>query len=187
MTIFKEFYEVTGVAKKRAKAFAAERQRATAAQWKLVTSLKAKGYRPGPSGGIRSLFFVEGAWRPDGLRKTGRDMGCIEFEPCLNVKAGKELRARLDAAPRVPSWRAFADTFGWKGRSPMASEEGRGRIYFCGGVRVVKPRERFFLTFPRELKDGWKPPSGLKLVRESEMLRAIEDHNIAVNGPQEAR
>lgn len=188
MGVFKEVYEVIGAAaKKAARAHASGREAALAAQWKLVQSLGAEGFRPGHGGCIKSLLFAQGAMVPPGLRKIGTDKGRNEFRPSGNTKAGKELNKLLWAAPRVEGWGAFADTFGWKGRSPISTEGGRGVIYFCAGVHVKKPRERFFLTYPRELKDGWKPPTGLKLVRESDMMRAIEDHNAAIKRPPQQR
>lgn len=184
-TVFKEHYEVVGAAEKKlALAHAAARTAAYDAQWALVKSLGAEGFRPGHGGEIKSLLYPKDAKNlPAGLRKVGYDQGRVEYQPSLGSKIGKSLRAKLSEAPRVSSWQAFADQFGWKGRSLIGEGSGSRTgfvIYHCGGVHVRKPKERFFLIYPRELKDGWKPPKGLKLVRESDMLRAIEDHNARV-------
>jgi hypothetical protein len=184
MTVFKEYFEVTGKADlERAHAFAAARTAAWDAQWALVQSLGGDGFRPGHGGGIKSLLFKKGAARPEGWRKTGTDQGRDECVPARNTKAGKEIVKQLAALPKVESWARFADTFGWNGRSPMGSDGGRGVIYFCTGIHVRKPKDRFFVWYPRELKDGWKAPEGLTEVRESDMLRAVEDHNQAIKEP----
>lgn len=181
MTVFKETYEVTGAPTlKLAREFAAKRTAALDAQWALVKALGASGFRPGYRGVIKSLLFDVGSEIPTGLRNIRQDGKKLEYEPSRNTKSGKAIEARISASPRVEGWGEFANTFGWKGRSPMDSVGGRGVIYFAAGIHILKPRERFFLTYPRELKDGWNPPAGLKLVRESDMLRAIEDHNAAV-------
>lgn len=179
MAVFKEVYEVTGSDElKRARAFAAKRDAAHKTQWEVVRSFGAEGYRPGYGGRIKSLLFAKTAEVPAGLRKVGTDQGRIEYQPSLNTKAGKAIQATLSAAPIVEDWGRFANEFDWKGRSPMDGQ--RGLIYHASGVQVLRPRQRFFLTYPRELKDGWKAPKGLTLVRESDMLRAIEDHNNSV-------
>ena len=181
MTVFKEHYEITGAAaRKKAEAFTARQQAARDAHWAILNDLGAKGYRPSYYGGIKSIMFEKDKV-PSTFRRIGWDKGLAECVPLLKSKAGKGIAARLKAAPQIEDWRKFADEFGWKGRSPMSTEGGRGCIYFASGVRVVKPKVRYFLQFPRTLKDGWTPPAGLKLVRESDMLRAIEDHNVIVN------
>lgn len=182
--VFKEHYEITGKdALAKARAFIARRQAAHDAHWKLVKELKAEGYRPGHSGDIRSIMFHKDKI-PHLFRRIGWDQGHAECVPLLKSKAGKELAARIKAVPKIESWRVFVDEFGWNGRSPMGESSG-GRlgmcIYYGTGVRVSKPKERYFLQLPRTLKDGWKMPKGLKLVRESTMLMALEDHNAAVN------
>jgi hypothetical protein len=182
MAVFKEYYEVVGAAKKRAMEFARERDVALRAQWKLVQSLGAVAFRPGQGGSIKTLLYDPKADVPAGLRKLGRaEKGNIEYAPKLSIAAGKEIARTLASAPSVKDWGHFANSFGWKGRSPVSNEGGRGRIHFTSGVHVIKSRDRFFLQYPRELKDGWRPPEDLKLVRESDMLRAIEDHNAIVN------
>lgn len=182
MAVFREYYEVVGAAKKRAMQFAEEQRSALKAQWALVQSLGAVAFRPGQGGSIKSLMYDPKATVPAGLRKLGRaEQGNIEYMPARNIAAGKAIAKTLASAPSVKDWGAFANTFGWKGRSPISTWDGRSFVCFCTGVHVSKPRDRFFLQYPRELKDGWTPPAGLKLVRESDMLRAIEDHNAAVN------
>lgn len=185
MTVFKEYYEVTGADElAKARVFAAAQSAAWDAQWALVKELGGEGFRPGHAGGLKSVLFAKGKTRPEGWRKTGTDRGRDECVPALNTKAGKGLRTRMAAVARVEDWGQFANTFGWKGRSPM--DGAKGMIYFCSGVRVVKPRERLFLTYPRVLKDGWTAPAGLTEVRESDMLRAIEDHNAAIKTKEAA-
>lgn len=182
MTVFKEFYEVVGEeAFARAQAHKAAQKRAFDEQWKIVHALGAEGFRPGNGGGVKSLLFTKANPLPDGFRKIGTDRGRIEAQPARNTKAGKRTATELAKAPKVEDWGAFANTFGWKGRSPMSTGiGGRGIIHFCAGVAIGFPKERFFLQFPRELKDGWKPLDGIVLVRESDMLRAIENHNAIV-------
>lgn len=178
-TMYKEVYEITGsAAKKKAEAFSARQQAARDAHWKIINDVGGEGYRPSYYGGIKSIMFAKDKVPPT-FRRTGWDKGLAECVPLLKSKAGKELAERFKAAPKIEDFRSFADEFGWKGRSPMGTDGGRGCIYFATGVSVRHPRVRYFLQFPRTLKDGWKAPPGLKLVRESDMLRAIEDHNAA--------
>jgi hypothetical protein len=181
MTVFREVYEIVGASeKKRAQVFITKQTASLNAQWDVCRALGAKAFRPSHDGTMRSLLFAPPLKVRLGLRRIGTDRGHIEYQPSLNTKAGRAIAKQLAEAPRVESLREFANTFDWHGRSPMSTEHGRGIIYFCAGVHVRKPKERFFVTFPRELKDGWKAPKGLKLVRESDMLRAIEDHNALV-------
>jgi len=194
VTIFKEHYEITGAAAlKQARAHAAKQQSARDAHWKLIREFKADGYRPTHGGAVKTLMFAPQLNIklpqnvPPGMRYVGKDVVegkvRLEYAPSKNTKAGRELAKRFAEVDRIESWSAFADAFGkFDGRSPIG--EGGSRtgfvIYHCHGVHVRKPRERFFLIYPRELKDKWKAPPGLKLIRESDMLRAIEDHNAAV-------
>lgn len=182
MTVFKEYYEIVGADMlAKAQAFDTARGETQAEQWALVKKLGGGGYRPGGGGGISTIFFAKGSPMPKGYRKVGSDGGQVECKPVRNTKLGKEICAAIQAAPRIRDWGAFADEFcGWKGRSPMDTKAGRGFIYHATGVAVARPQKRFFLQLPRELKDGWTPPEGIKEVRESDMLRAIEDHNAAV-------
>lgn len=184
MTVYKEVYEVVGAKTlAAARAFKAARIAAFDAQWKIARALGADGFRPGHGGGIKTLLFKAdtGIPLPPGFKRIGSDRWRVECATVRNTKAGKEAGAKLAAAPKRENWSAFANTFDWKGRSPMSTaSNGRVIIHFASGVEVGFPRERFFVTFPRELKDGWKPPKGIKLVRESDMLRAIEDHTAEV-------
>lgn len=193
-TVFKEYYEITSAAaKKLARDHAAKQQKARDAHWNLIREYKADGYRPTHDGRVKTLLFAP---QPDakiprnvppGMRYVGKDVVegkvRLEYAPSKNTTAGRALAKRFAEVDRIESWSAFADAFGKFGdRSPIG--EGGGRtgfvIYHCHGVHVRKPRERFFLVYPRELKDKWTPPKGVTLVRESDMLRAIEDHNAAV-------
>jgi hypothetical protein len=175
--IFHEVYEVVGPDKKRAEIFAKNRDTAHFAQWQLVDRYGAAGFRPGPMGTIKSLIFDQ-KQSTSGFRYVGRDGKRFEYSPHRGNTAGKKLAAELSAAPRVETWGEFANTFNWKGRSPI--DGAAGKIYHCTGVHVAKPRSRFFMKYPRELKDKWKAPSGLRLIRESTMIRAIEDHNATI-------
>lgn len=192
MTVFKEYYEITGkAALAAAREHAAGQQAARDAHWELINKHKADGYRPTNDGLVKSLLFAP---RPDakipknvpaGMRYVGKDVVDgkvrLEYEPARNTKAGRELAKEFAGVARISSWRAFADAFGgFGGRSPMGEGSGSRTgfiVYYPGAVHLSNPKERFFLTYPRELKDKWVPPKGLKLVRESDMLRAIEDHN----------
>jgi len=196
VTVFKEYYEMTGAAAlKLARAHADKQQKARDAHWKLINELKADGYRPSHEGRIKTLLFAPPSGAnaksavPPGMRYVGKDVvdGKIrlEYAPARNTKSGRELAKKFSEVDRIESWSSFADAFGkFEGRSPIGEGSGSRTgflIYHCHGVHVRKPRERFFLVYPRELKDKWKAPPGLKLVRESDMLRAIEDHNAVVD------
>lgn len=199
--VFKEFYEIVGAAERGwALAFALGIETAHHMQFKVARSLGAEGYRPGPGGMLKSLLFplkkltpldipktIKEPWAlykaavpPAGFRKVAFEDGRVECEPVRNTKIGKEMAAKLATPPKIPNWRTFADEFGWNGRSPMGAGSGSRTgfcIFYAGVTHINNPREWFFLQLPRQLKDGWKKPPGLKLVRESEVLRAIEDHN----------
>jgi hypothetical protein len=194
MTVFKEYYEITGAAGiKLARAHAAKQQAACDAHWKLVKEFKADGYRPSHEGRVKTLLFTPQLDAklprvvPPGMRYVGKDVvdGKIrlEYVPSRNTKSGSELAKKFAEVDRIESWSSFADAFGkFEGRSPIGEGSGSRTgfvIYHCHGIHVRKPRERFFLVYPRELKDKWRPPKGVKLVRESDMLRAIEDYNAA--------
>lgn len=184
MTVFKEVYEVVGAkALKAARAHKAAQAAAFAAQWEVAKSFGAEGFRPGYGGKIKTLLFKAdtGLPLPPGFKRVGSDRGRIECAPVRNTREGKAAGAKLYGVPAREDCGAFANTFDWKGRSPMSTAANGGRlIHYASGVAVSFPKERFFLTYPRELKDGWAPPKGLKLVRESDMLRALEDHNAEV-------
>lgn len=183
--VFKEHYEITGTdALAKARAFETEREKAFEAHWALVKDLGGVGFRPDHGGQIKSVMFknVNGK-TPSGWRKIGTENGNLECAPARNTAAGRALTKKMALVMRNPSWRTFADGFGWEGRSPMAQSSGRRLgmlIYFGGGLSIDMPRKRFFLIFPRTLDDGWVAPQGLTQIRESEMLRAIEDHNAAL-------
>lgn len=178
--MFIEVYELTGEAKKAAQKFVADNKAVVSAQWKIIEAIGAAGFRPSHDGGISTVYFKKDAKPTVGYRTVGKDGDQVECKPSMNTGAGKAAARSLVAAPKTTSWRTFANQFGWKGRSPFGTKNGRGIIYFATGVSVAKPKERFFVTYPRQLKDGWVAPAGLILKRESDMLRAIEDHNAYV-------
>lgn len=183
MTVFKEVYEAVGAtALKAARAHKAAQAAAFDAQWDVAKSFGAEGFRPGHGGKIKTLLFKAdtGLPLPPGFKRVGSDRGRIECAPVRNTREGKAAGAKLYGVPAREDWGAFANTFDWKGRSPISMSNDRCFISHASGVAVSFPKERFFLTYPRELKDGWKAPKGLKLVRESDMLRAVEDHNAEV-------
>ena len=184
MAVYREYYEVVGAdLLKKARCWALKRKLALDCQWEIVKRLGGEGFRPGHGGGISTVMF-SGNLRtlPTGWRQIGNDKGRRECKPVLNIKAGKEAKALLSQAPRVLDWGQFADThLNWKGRSPMKESGGHMMICFASGVHVRHPKERFFIQVPRDTKDRWTPPKGLNEVRESDMLRAVEDHNAYVD------
>lgn len=182
-TVFREVYEITGKpAIKIADAFFEKRREAHDAQLALVKELGATGYRPGYGGGIMTLIFTSADKVLPGMRRWQKG-GRLECVPSGNTKAGRELKTRLAAAPIITPVERLAWEFGWPQGHMIFSE---GKVHWPNAVQTRFPRVRYFLTVPRQLKDKWAPPAGLKLVRESDMLRAIEDHNEAVKDKKKA-
>lgn len=183
--VFKEYYELKGAKLlKAARDHAAAQEKARKAHWVIVKELGGYGYRPSYYGGIKSLLF-KAEKAPDGFRKIGTDKNCIECVPARNTAKGKAAEKLIAVAvPEIPSWGRFCDDIlRWNGRSPIGGGSGSRTgfcIYHATGVHISRPKERFIVVLPRTLSDGWKRPEGLKEIRESDMLRAVEDHNALI-------
>ncbi len=170
--VFVTTYEIVGEGLKLAEAHFAEVDRVEGEHWKVVKQFSAKGYRPGPTGGIRSLFFKE---MPTGFRKVGFGKNkAIEAVPHKGSKAGKAAHAAIDAVPRTPRGERLAVQFGYGDAGHITDGYS---IYFATAMRIHLPRERYFLRLPRQEGDGYVAPDTLKAMPESEFMAAIEAHN----------
>jgi hypothetical protein len=177
-------YEIVGEGAERAAAYYAEIDSARAAHWLFAESVGGVGFRPCHNGGIRSVLFD--AATPTGWRKTGRSKGKIEAVPNRGTKAGKAAAAQMADLPAVPRPDALAKLFGYS-PNELAMDSDRGVIYFPTEMRVAHPAPRSFLRLPRFDGDGFTPDEAvLRALPESELMKAVEDHNAEAKRQREA-
>jgi hypothetical protein len=167
-------YEIIGSGLAKAAQYYADADAAQAKHWEHVEAVGGEGMRPDHNGGLRSVFFKE---LPAGWREIARQSGKMEAVPRRGTKAGKAAQEALDALPRIPRPCALASALGYN-PAEMALDGERGVIYFPTELRVSFPAQRFFIRLPRFEKDGFTPDDAeLKAVPESELMKAVEDHN----------
>lgn len=155
---------------------------AKAAHWAFSQDVGGVGYRGETYGRLRSVFFKE---LPTGWRKVGTDRGYIEAVPHKGSVRGKQLAAQIAKLPRVPETSVLAKRFGY---SPpeLAIDQCRGRIYFPTDLSLEYPAKRYFLRLPRFTGDQFAPDEAtLRAIPESELLKAVEDHNSEVDRQRE--
>lgn len=155
------------------------------AQWAYATAQGAVGLRNDHGGHIQTLFFPDGKPVPDGWapipltwkrQPVGKDQ--IECRPAPRGAAGvARLKEIQQDVPRVPPASALTTAFGWKADGEVFSD---GTIKFATATRLTKPKAATFLTYPRHKGDRWTVPRDLREVRQSEVMKAIEDHNACV-------
>lgn len=176
-------YEIIGDGLTKAREFYGKVEAARSAQWKHLEELGAEGFRPNHNGGVRSIFFKE---LPTGWRSIGRDGDNTEAVPRRGTKAGKAAQDALDALPRAPAPGELAGALGYS-PSEMAMDRERGTIYFPTELSVAYPATRFFVRLPRFDKDGFTPNDAeLRAIPESELMKAVEDHNAEARRQREA-
>lgn len=167
-------YEVIGDGHALAAKHYDEIEAATEAHWAFVEDIGGVGFRPEHSGGVSSVLFTE---TPKGWRKLGQQGDKIEATPNRGTKAGKEMADRIASLPRTPRPDALAAAFGYS-PSQLAMDSERGTIYFPTTLRVAHPQPRTFLRIPRFDGDGFTPnDTMLRAIPESELMKAVEDHN----------
>jgi hypothetical protein len=175
VSVYVTTYEVIGEGLAKADAYYAQADAARQAHWDWAESIGGSGIRPDHNGGLRSVFFDGDT--PKGWRKVGKQQGKIEAVPNRGTKSGKEAERQMQALDRIPNPDVLAAAFGYA-PNELAIDGNRGVIYFPTELRVSFPQARTFLRLPRFAKDGFTPDeSELRAVPESEMMKAVEDHN----------
>jgi hypothetical protein len=174
-SVYVTTYEIVGDGLEIAERHYAAVDAAIQAHWDWAESIGGSGIRPAHDGGLRSVFFDSEL--PKGWRAIGSSKGKTEAVPRRGTKTGKEAEAAMNALPRAPRPADLAAALGYN-PSEMAIDSERGTIYFPTELRVSHPAPRIFVRLPRFAKDGFTPDeSKLLAVAESELMRAIEDHN----------
>lgn len=175
-------FEIIGDGRQLADTFEAEKSEARSTFWAFVHEVGGTGYRPGHNGTLRSVFFD--CELPQGWRAIDKVNGLTEALPARNTKVGKALRDRYGDLPEMPQASRLARDLGY---SPSFMPISNGKIYFPSEVRVTFPTERHFLRLPLTADDGFKPDDSLlRELRESEFMRAVEDHNAEARRQKEA-
>jgi hypothetical protein len=168
-------YEVVGAGLAKADVYYSRAQEARQTHWDWAESIGGSGIRPNHNGGLRSVFFSGDV--PKGWRKIGSQQGKIEAVPNRGTKSGKEAEAAMAALPRIPRPDELASVFGYS-PNELAMDGNRGVIYFPTELRVAHPAPRTFIRLPRFDRDGFTPDEAeLRAIPESELMKAIEDHN----------
>ncbi len=184
--IYTTTYEIIGAGSAKAKPHYDSIEAARKAQWEYVESVGATGFRPSHNGGVRSLFF-DGDTMPKGWRKIGSQGRKVEAVPGRAAKIGKHLERELDALPCAPMPTDLAAAFGYS-PSEMAIDPERGTIYFPTEMQLSFPTSRIFLRLPRFAGDGFTPDETLlRAIPESELMKAVEDHNAEAKRLREAQ
>lgn len=173
--VFVTTYELIGRAVEKAKAFYAEADAARDAQWAWAESLGGSGFRPSHDGGVRTVFFT--GELPTGWRSVGRERGKTEAAPRRSTKSGKAADEAMAALPKAPRPNRLAAAVGYS-PNEMAMDGDRGVIYFPTELHVSQPTDRYFVRLPRFERDGFTPDEReLRAIPESELMKALEDHN----------
>lgn len=180
--IFVTTYEMLGSAAEAAEKHFASIREARAEWWALAKKYGARGFRPGHYGAPPMALIFEGKDPPAGFRYWGRpDANTVECKPHKATKVGRAAAADLAALKRTRSDADLAADFGW------TEWPTNGRtLFYATCSEVALPTKRYFLRLPRFADDGWTASEGLKEIPESELMRAIEDHNAAVRAVKEA-
>lgn len=169
-------YEVIGAGEAIADQHYAKVNEAKDAHWQFVKSVGGVGYRPDHNGGLRSVFFAE---MPKGWRKSGGSGAKIEAIPRKGSKAGEALIAAIGGLLRAPTPGELAAALGFAPKEWAFCDSGV--IYFPTELRVEFPAKRSFVRLPRSAGDGYEPDETmLRALPESELMKALEDHNEVV-------
>jgi hypothetical protein len=166
-------YEVVGAGLAKADTYYALVDEARQAHWDWAESIGGSGIRPDHSGGLRSVFFDGDL--PKGWRRSGGQQGKTEAVPNRGTKSGKEAERQMQALPRTPRPDELAAAFGYR---PNEMAMDGTAIYFPTEMRVAFPMPRTFVRLPRFERDSFTPNEAeLRAVPESELMKAVEDHN----------
>lgn len=148
----------------------------------LCKEFGAVAFRPGHDGRPPRSFLFVGAEPPAGWVLVGRpERDKVEAKPHKGTKIGKAALAKLDALLAAPSDHQLTGTFGYHDMPT----DGRS-IYFATATEITFPTRRFFLRFPIAEGSSWRAGAGLAEVRESDFMRALEDHNAEAKRQQAA-
>ena len=179
MSVYITTFEIVGEGLELADYFDLKKQEARLAQWKFVSEVGGKGYLPDSwTGGLRSVLFDGDP--PKGWRRNKRThKGLIEAVPRKTTKIGKSLLDKIAALPRKPLATQLAAELGY---NPESFAIHGTSIYFPTELRVTHPQIRHFLRLPLSPEDGFQAdPAFLKAIPESELMKAVEDHNAEAN------
>lgn len=177
--VFVTTYELVGDAVQIGVDHYAAVEAARTAGFALAKQFGAEGFRPTRRGGHPLSMFFRGDL-PTGWRKIGRADGLTEARPNKGTKAGKAAQAQMQACASAPEDTALASALGYN-PSEIAMDTNRGVIYFPTSLRVDHPSARYFVRIPRFDRDDFKPDkSRLRAIPESELMRALEEHNAEV-------
>ena len=175
MTVHITTFEIIGEGRELADDIQQRRQEASAKHWDFVREVGGEGYFPDKwTGGIRSVLFaneVPKGWRR--MKRTHKEL--VEGLPKKTTKAGQALLEQMAALPRQPTTSSLASDLGY---NPASFAMDGTSIYFPTEVRVEHPETRHFLRLPLTSDDGFDAdPDFLRAVPESELMKAVEDHN----------
>lgn len=182
--IYTTTYEVIGAGIPIAEAHFEAVEAAQAVQWEFVESVGGVGFRPNSEGALLSVYFTE---VPQGWRKIGSQGHKIETRPNKSTVAGKAAAKLIADLPHPPRATDLASQFGYN-PSEWAIDRERGVIYFPTMMQVAHPEPRSFLRLPRFSGDGFEPDETiLRALAESELMKAVEDHNAEAKRQREAK
>lgn len=180
--IVKIHYEIVRAGLEISTAHFEECAAAKRAHWQFVDEVGGSGLRPTGHGGLRSVFFKT---LPPNWRKIGSRDQLIEAIPSKTSATGKALAKQIAELPQAPEPSILAGKLGY-GPNQLVIDGDRGIIYFPTAVELTFPTKRHWLRIPRTLDDGFEPdPAILAECRESEFMRAVEDHNAEARRQQE--
>lgn len=173
-TVFTEIHEIVGDGIEMAEAYYADYDAAVEVQDAIAAEFGGVECLIDWFGRVDAISFAE---QPDQNWRiidttVGGDM--YAAVPRRNTKAGKELYAKFETAPRLPNDTAFKKSLGWD--RDMQVVEGT-RHFRAVLVRTSLPEPRYFIKIPRQLNDGWFPSSKLEARQEREFLEVIAEHN----------
>ncbi|WP_315920972.1 hypothetical protein [Mesorhizobium sp. SP-1A] len=172
--VLTEIYEIVDEGAESARAFYAEYDAAADAQRAVAVELGGVDCLIDWFGRVDAISFGEQPdqnWRILDATIAGDLYAAV---PRRNTRAGKELYAKFETAPRLPNDAAFKKSLGWD--RDMQVVEGT-RHFRSVLVRTSLPQPRYFIKIPRQLNDGWFPSSKLEARREREFLELIAEHN----------
>lgn len=187
------YYEATGTRAMRLfKAHFDQRAKARRAIFSMVRRLfGAETYRPNSHDGkVWTLVYKALRPIPAGLRQLNKAerrklvldrVKYVEVVPD-NTTAGRAIRDKLDAVEGLaPAGVFLAKAFKWGGERVMkVINESRGTcvIMIPWVQHLSLPYDRYFARAAYTKKKG--RIEGLTEIRESDYVRALEDHNMAV-------
>lgn len=176
-------FEIIGEGRDLADDFETQKQSAKKAHWSFVNEVGGAGYCPDSwTGGVRSVLFDREI--PKGWRKIGMHKGFVNAVPNKATKLGKALIANMAELLKKPLPTRLAADLGY---DPNVFAMDGTTIYFPTEIRVAHPEKRHFLRLPLTPADGFEPdPDLLKAVPESELMKAVEDHNAEASRLREA-